>query len=633
MKSRLPTRLALVALLVGCLWAGWLVHTHLAGVASVLDRAETVLLDLRILLNGPREVSDEVVIVAIDDETVSATGSYPLGHDNLARLVDRIRQAGARALAIDILLTGTVPEGSDGPLAAALGSIPAVVAAAGQFSGSRAGGSYIPKPDRVLSPLPAFTGQAATGLVNVSADAGGTPRHIPLVFVTRDGPVPSFVLSATGRFLGRDPTLTRDAIRLRNRLQPLDYAWHLPLNYYGPSGTVRTVSAQSVYDGSVGASMLDGRLVLVGATATGVGDRFSTPFDPILPGVEVLATGVANLLDGSGLVRNGTVRRIDAIVAVSIMLIALVMVIFLPLAQATILYLLLVGVWLVVTTLAYGQGYWFNGALPVAASLPPLVMIAIVREIFDRRQTSRFAVANEALSRFQAPGLARRIAEDPGFLLRPVEQDVAILFIDLAGYTGLTERLGPGGARDVLKSFHTLVVNETARRHGVVLDFMGDGAMICFGIPEARQRDAADACLCAFDLVAAVQDWIASSDLGGDLSGVRIGGHYGPVVLSRLGHETQQQIAATGDCVNVASRLMETGKGFQASVALSTALVAEADRCMLVPPRVEAVAIRGRRQSIHIALWTASQANALRSGAFRHEGPAAASDVAGIPFP
>ncbi|WP_244274648.1 adenylate/guanylate cyclase domain-containing protein [Labrenzia sp. OB1] len=620
----MPIRLALVALLVGCLWSGWLVQTHLSGWASVLDRAETVLLDLRILINGPRKVIDDVVIVAVDDETVAGTGSYPLGQDNLALLIDKIRQAGARALAIDILLTGNAGDGGSEKLATALGTLPAVIAAAGQFTVEQSGGSYLPKPDKVLNPLPSLRTEAATGLVNVSTDTGGTPRHIPLVFATRDGPVPSFVLSATGRYLGSDPTLTRDAVRLRDRLQPLDFAWHLPLNYYGPGETFRTLSAQSIFDGSFAAGALNGRLVLVGATATGVGDRFGTPFDQILPGVEVLATGIANLLDGSALVRNSMIRRIDAVVSVSIMLIALSAVIFLPLAQATILYLLLVGVWLVVITFAYGQGYWFNGALPVAASLPPLVMIAIVREVFDRRQTSRFAVANEALSRFQAPGLARRIAEDPGFLLRPVEQDVAILFIDLAGYTGLTERLGPGGTRDVLKAFHTLVVNETARHHGVVLDFMGDGAMIGFGIPDARPRDASDACLCVFDLVAAVQDWIASSDLGDDLSNVRVGGHYGPVVLSRLGHETQQQIAATGDCVNVASRLMETGKAFEASVALSATLISSAERCTLDPPRLESVDIRGRRQNIQIALWTSRQAAALRSGVRNGRDPTAA---------
>ncbi|WP_299816586.1 CHASE2 domain-containing protein [uncultured Roseibium sp.] len=589
-------------------------QTHLSGRASVLDRAETVLLDLRILINGPRKVSDDIVIVAIDDETVSGTGSYPLGQDDLARLIDKIRQAGARSLGIDILLTGNAQDGGTKNLATALGTLPAVIAAAGQFMDERSGGSYLPKPDNVLNPLSSLRNEAATGLVNVSTDAGGTPRHIPLVFATRDGPVPSFVLSATGRYLGSDPTLTRNAIRLQERLQPLDYAWHLPLNYYGPRATFRTLSAQSIFDGNVAAGALEDRLVLVGATATGVGDRFSTPFDQILPGVEVLATGIANLLDGSVLVRNITIRRIDAVVSVSIMLVALSAVIFLPLAQATILYLLLVGIWLVVITFAYGQGYWFNGALPVAASLPPLVLIAIVREVFDRRQASRFAVANEALSRFQAPGLARRIAEDPGFLLRPVEQDVAILFIDLAGYTGLTERLGPGGTRDVLKAFHTLVVNETARHHGVVLDFMGDGAMICFGIPDARRRDASDACLCAFDLVAAVQEWITSSDLGEDISDVRVGGHYGPVVLSRLGHETQQQIAATGDCVNVASRLMETGKAFDASLALSVTMLDVADRCTFVPPRIEAASIRGRRQNVQVALWTAAQAGAPRSG-------------------
>ncbi|MDN3718521.1 adenylate/guanylate cyclase domain-containing protein [Roseibium salinum] len=176
--------------------------------------------------------------------------------------------------------------------------------------------------------------------------------------------------------------------------------------------------------------------------------------------------------------------------------------------------------------------------------------------------------------------------------------------------------MGPVRTRDILKTFHTLVVNETVGNNGVVLDFMGDGAMICFGITGARPGNADDAVRCAFDLVAAVRGWIASSGLNLDITDVRVGGHFGPVVLSRLGHDSQQQIAATGDCVNVASRLMEAGKSFQTSVALSQTLMSAAGSCKPVPPRMETVVIRGRRQDIQAGLWTSEEACALSSSNF-----------------
>jgi len=616
MSSRLYAGLAVLALLGGAVWAAWLAEIHVSGRASLVDRLETVLLDLRIQIKGPRKAPDNIAIVAIDDASVAAVGRYPVDRGYLTRLVDGIREAGAKALAIDILLTGPSEEAVDAKLAAALGSLPAVIAAGGQFPLEKAAAVLVPAPENELRPYAPFEKAAAVGLVNVAADAGGTPRHIPLIFDTSEGLAPSFGLQAIARYLGKMPSITAEGIRLDGRLQPLDLQWQQPLNYYGRGGTVTTVSAQDFLDGAAIAD-LKGRLVLLGVTAAGVGDRFSSPFDPILPGVEVLATGIANLLDGSVLLRDSTVRRFDALAAVAITLLGMVAIVFLPLATATIAYLLMLLGWLVVTVVLFNQGIWLNGALPVAASVPPVIGLALLREGFDWFRMRRLIAAREALSRFQAPDLARRIAEDPAFLAEPRQQEAAVLFVDLAGYTGLSEKLGPARTRDVLKEFHTLVVNEANGNNGLVLDFMGDGAMIGFGIPDARPEDAADACRCAFALVRSVRAWIDAAGHGSDIREVRVGGHFGPVMLSRLGHENQQQIAATGDCVNVASRLQEIGKSLKASVALSTALVEAAGKegqKQPVPPRVETVPIRGRSRSIDVALWRAVEAVAELSG-------------------
>lgn len=616
MSSRLYAGLAVLALLGGAVWAGWLAEIHVAGRASLVDRLETVLLDLRIQIKGPRKAPDSVAIVAIDDASVEAVGRYPVDRTYLTRLVNGIRDAGAKALAIDILLAGPSEEAVDARLAAALGSLPTVIAAGGQFPLEKAAAVLVPAPENELRPYAPFEEAAVVGLVNVATDAGGTPRHIPLIFDTSQGLAPSFGLQAIGRYLGQMPSITAEGIRLEGRLQPLDLQWQQPLDYYGSGGSVTTVSAEAFLKGSAGLPDLKGRLVLLGVTAAGVGDRFSSPFDPILPGVEVLATGIANLLDGSVLLRDSTVRRFDALAAVAITLLGMVAIVFLPLATATIAYLLMLLGWLVVAVLMFNQGIWLNGALPIAASVPPVIGLALLREGFDWFHMRRLVAAREALSRFQAPDLARRIAEDPSFLAEPREQEAAVLFVDLAGYTGLSEKLGPARTRDVLKEFHTLVVNEANRHNGLVLDFMGDGAMIGFGIPDARPRDAADACRCAFALVRSVRGWIDASGLGSDIRAVRVGGHFAPVMLSRLGHENQQQIAATGDCVNVASRLQEIGKSFEASVALSAALIEAAGKAglgMLVPPRSESVPVRGRSRSIDVALWSAGEAVAVLS--------------------
>jgi len=612
MKRALPVAVSALALCIGMIWAGLLVRTHLSGTASVADRFETVLLDLRIALTGQRPAPEDVVIVAIDDRTIDSIGPYPPPRNVLADLVDRIREAGARALAIDILLFGASDEAADATLAKAVAALPTVVAGAGRMSDDGTPESGVPVVETMLSPVTSVAETASTGLVNIVTDSGGTPRHVPMLFLSDQGLLPSFALQAASLYRGMSPNVTAAGVNLGDRPIELDAGWHLALNYFGSGGTVPTLSAGNLLVPSSGADPdLEGRMVVLGVTATAVGDRFSTPFDPVMPGVEVQATAIANLLEGSPLVRTSDVRKLDSGAALLITLAAMIVVILMPLAPASVFYLLLLGGWLLICAVFFAQGIWLNATLPFAASLPPVIGLMITRQVTDRIQARRLLQAQEALSRFQSPKLAQRIAEDPGFLAKPREETAVILFVDLSGYTGLSERLGAAKTRDFLKEFHTIVVNVVSEEDGIVLDFMGDGAMLGFGVPEPDPLDPVRALRCAFALERDVAAWLKATGRQDEISSIRVGAHRGQVVLSRLGHDRQQQIAATGDCVNVASRLLEVAKDHKASTVVSLDLVEAANAVAaeaIEPPRRETVAIRGRQQELQVGLWTSAEA-------------------------
>lgn len=612
-RRRPPFWIVLAALAAAAAWAGFLGLRHLEGRASVLDRAEAVLADLRLLQAGPRPPPANVVIVVIDDATVAAAGGYPLDRRVLAGIVRAIGAAGARALAVDLMLIDPTTDEADRALAEALAGLPTVIAAAGRFPAGDGTGTLLPVTAGEIMPQPAFAAAAAVGLVNVASDAGGTPRHLPMVFRTAAGLTPSFALRAAGFHAGADPVLGRETVRIGAAARRLDLGWHLPLRYFGPEATIVTISAANLMGNEAAAGALAGRTVVLGATATAVGDRFSTPFDGVLPGVEVLATGIAHLIDGSGLVRDTAVRRLDAAATLALAACGVLAVTLLPLLAGAGLFAALAAGWMAAITVLFAQGWWLSAALPLAGALPPVAAAAVLRQMFDRRQARLLAAEREALGRLQAPVLAARIAQDPGFLRTPREQRAAILFADLSGFTGLSERLGPVRTRDFLKAFHSLVVTETQARGGLVMAFMGDGAMIVFGVPDEGPDDAARALAAAFALVAAVRAWIGRAGPDGDMSGmrpgIRVGAHCGTVVLSRLGHDTHQHITATGDAVNVASRLMEVGKAHDAVVAASCDLLAAAGgggAGVAPPDAVRTVPIRGRREPMEVAFWGAA---------------------------
>src|SRR5947209_12511031 len=209
-------------------------------------------------------------------------------------------------------------------------------------------------------------------------------------------------------------------------------------------------------------------------------------------------------------------------------------------------------------------------ALPLAATLPTGLAFGALRLWLEQKSKQRMRVQREAFRRFQSPAIADTIARNPHFLLEPVQQNAAILFVDLSGFTGLSERLGAQRTRDFLKEFHSIIEDEALRYNGYVESFMGDGAMLVFGLPAPRADDARRAIDAALSLGRALKAWIAGLTLpDGYALGMRIGVHYGAVVLSRLGADTHQHITATGDVVNVASRLLEVGKRSGAQMVFS----------------------------------------------------------------
>ena len=576
---------------------------------------------MRLLLFDSLPPPPSVAIVAIDDATVDAAGGYPIPRETVADIVRAITGAGARSLAVDMLFIDVGEARSDGRLAAALGGIPTVIAGAGRFNSAAQSTAPVARTTSELWPREIFAGAAAVGPVNISIDVGGTPRHLPMILQTSRGLVPTLVLKASSLFAGGDVAIRRDAVALAGRPRPVDLGWNLPIRYYGPRATIATIAAADLLAGKPGmADMLRNRIVVLGATATAVGDTFNSPFDRVLPGVEVLATGIANLVDGPVLRRDGLIRRIDAGVTLTLALAGILLVGLLPLTLSMSSMGVLLVAWLATATLFFGNGVWLAIATPLAGSIPVTALLVLVRQRQERRQTEALERIGERLGRLQAPALARRIEADPGYLDDPVEQAVAVVFVDLSGFTGLSERLGPAGTRRLLKDFHRLIDERVVAEDGVVMTYMGDGAMIVFGVPDRRGDDATRALRAAFAIARSVGRWSAAARDGERVAGVRLGLHFGPVVLSRLGGDRHQHITATGDSVNLASRLMEVAKDQRMVIAASAELVSAADMCAIAEPAgtTKTLDIRGRVRPVDVSLW------GLRAAA----GPTADADPA-----
>jgi adenylate cyclase len=617
----------LIALVLAGLWGAGLGFIHLRGDAWFLDRIEATMTDLRTIVRGKMPAPDLVTIVAIDDEVVREQGGYPLPRAALAKIIDGIARLDPKVIVVDLLFVDPGSEAGDQALAQSLGRTSSVIAGAAVFaegkqwiSGEKDGPlAGIPSADRFLLPLQRFSDHAAVGVVNVATDRSGTPRFVPMFFRAGDRVEASLPLRVATIASAADPGIETNRLTLAGRSIRTDVSHVLPLTFYGPRGTIRTISAASVLNNQLTSEAIRDRIVVIGATVTGGGDVFPTPFDSVLPGVEVVSTAIAQLMTGDGIVRDRSVRLADVGIAVVLSMLIVGLLAWRRSALGLIAIAAVTVVWLAANFAAFSRGIWLSAALPMAAAIPPAVLFGAVQIWQDRRRAQYFATKSDLLQQFQAPMVREWLTWHPDFLVEPRQQDAAIVFIDLSGFTALSEMLEPNGTREFLKSFHALVDREAVASGGVITSFMGDGAMILFGLPEPKAEDPANAVRCCVNLCHGTETWLASlTPSVGSRIGFKVGAHFGAIVASRLGGGSYQHITATGDTVNVASRLMEVAAKQGVELALSDDLLraAGSDNALLASGSLSGPVetdIRGRSGLLTIHFWDTShgQRNSL----------------------
>jgi adenylate cyclase len=608
----------IIALVLAGLWGGGVYFAHAHGHLRFLDRAESAMTDLRTLVRGTRAPPDLLTIVAIDDAIVAQKGSYPLARIDLARIVGAIARLQPKVVAVDLLLVDKATDDGDDALARSLAERPAVIAAAAVFpqasqsvfaENDEGPLALLPRADKFLLPLQKFIDHAQIGVANVTTDQTGTPRAIPMLFRTGDRIEMSFPLRVAASATGKEPTIEPNRLILAQRSIPTDVDHALSIAYYGPRETIRTISAATVLAGEADPDAIRNRIVVVGATVTGGGDFFPTPFEPVMPGVEILSTAIAQLMAGDILSRGRFVRIADGVVTVALPMMLVSLLAWRRSALGLVAAAAVVLIWAAAIFWAFSSGIWLSAAMPVAAAAPPAALFVAVQLWSGRRRASYFAARNQLLEQFQAPSVQQWLTEDPNFLAEPVSQNAAIVFIDLSGFTSLSERLGPDRIRELLKDFHALVDKAAVSCRGMITSFLGDGAMILFGLPAPAADDAFRAAKCSVELCAGAERWLTAlpTSISSNL-GFKVGAHFGIIVASRLGGESYHHITATGDTVNVASRLMEVAANHGVHLALSNELLRTAGPECAVFKSGSVTGpyetwIRGRSGSLPIWLW------------------------------
>ena len=195
----------------------------------------------------------------------------------------------------------------------------------------------------------------------------------------------------------------------------------------------------------------------------------------------------------------------------------------------------------------------------------------------SRRLVLRQAMAEREranLSRYFSPNMVDELSQSDEPLRATRTQNVAVLFVDIVGFTTLSARQTPEAVIQLLRQFHRRMARAVFDHAGTVDKYLGDGLMATFGTPRTGSSDATNALRCARAMVREMAAWNAQRAQQGESPiHIGIGVHYGAVVLGDVGDEQHLEFAVLGDTVNVASRLEELTRSLNTSLIVSDALI------------------------------------------------------------
>jgi len=180
------------------------------------------------------------------------------------------------------------------------------------------------------------------------------------------------------------------------------------------------------------------------------------------------------------------------------------------------------------------------------------------------------------LARYFSPNVVAELSRHDEPLRQVRTQDVAVLFVDIVGFTAFADARTPEEVVRTLREFHALMEQEVFRHSGTLDKYLGDGLMATFGTPFVGEADASNALRCAQAMMAAVDRWNGERKAAGEAPiRVSFGLHYGPVVLGDIG-QTCLEFAVIGSTVNAASRLEASTRVLDCALVASEDLVRRA---------------------------------------------------------
>ena len=605
--------------------------------------------DLLQVLRPREQTARPVVIADIDEASLKEIGQWPWPRTVVADLVTRLRELGAAAVGFDIVfaepdrMSPAVAAGSfrglDAETLDKLAGLPsndtiladAIKRAGGVVVGQAGAATPAPRSEedtaqhtgfaiRGPDPRPylvTFPGllrnirpiedaAAGRGLFSINPERDGIVRRVPVVMEAQDTLVPALtmemlrVVTRASAILIRTDQAGVRAVAVPGLEVPTDSngQFWVHFNKHDPA---RYVSAAAILNGRTPPDRFRGRLVLIGTSAVGLLDIKTTPVDPAMPGVEVHAQILENVLTKSLLTHPSYAIGAEIITAV---VFGSAIIVAAPMLPAAVVIAL--GAALIAGLVAMSLYFFVAHSLLIDFTYPLmscwLIYLVLTFVNYFREQQQRQQIRS-AFGFYLSPPLVEQLAKSPEKLvLGGEERRMTILFSDVRGFTTISEHYkdDPQGLTRLMNRFLTPLTNAIIERKGTIDKYIGDAIMAFWNAPLDDDEHEANACDAALEMLARAEALNVDLKREAETNGgvymplrIGIGLNSGPCVVGNMGSDFRFNYSVLGDTVNLASRLESRTKDYRLSMVIGSR-TAERAKAKFATMEIDLIQVKGK---------------------------------------
>ncbi|KYK20507.1 hypothetical protein AYK24_10130, partial [Thermoplasmatales archaeon SG8-52-4] len=528
---------------------------------------------------SPSNTLDNIVIVAIDDESLEELGLLPWPRGYYAKVINQINQSSV--IGIDIIFDLETNAENDNALADSIKNANVVLGmeyTSFTFIDDKLYGAGLLKPNTTLG---AIGSEFEAGFVNLYQDSDGVVRSFT-PHITGIESYDHFSKVIVEKYTGISQEFTQSRILI---------------NYYAEPGGYNYISFSDVYLNKTNPEYFKGKIVLIGVTSPVEHDDYTVPIsNQDMPGVEIHANLVQSILTKDFIYYQDDISAIGIIFLFGI--ITGLLLYKYKIYIATILLIIIAIIYVFLSIYIFDTGIIMKILYPILSIV--MVSFALIVVYYRTEERSRKWITS-IFGKYVSPIVIDNLIKNPDLInLGGEKRNITIFFSDIRGFTSISEKLMPEELVHLLNEYLTEMTTIIIKNDGLVDKYMGDAIMAFWGAPLEQPNHAEMACSSSLEMIEKLrklqEKWkkenIPSFDIG-------IGLNSGDAIVGNMGSSSRFDYTAMGDNVNLASRMEGLNKIYGTNIII-TEKTHNVIKEKFETRRLDAVRVKGKKKPIFV---------------------------------